>query len=188
MILNRAIRFFYLSIWGKAVNTYRILKIKTLYPSVQIDFKTIIGKNCSIFCCDSGRLIIRNSQIGNGTFIFADEYAYIEIKDTFINRNCVLLAKESITVDSGCAIAEMVVIRDQNHILDPSNALNPFENYDIAPIKIGKNVWIASKASILKGATLEDYTIIAASAVVNTTVPTMQVWGGIPAKFIKMLK
>jgi UDP-3-O-[3-hydroxymyristoyl] glucosamine N-acyltransferase len=187
MILHRAIRFIYLSIWGKAVNTCRILKIKLLYPSVQIDFKTTIGKNCSISCCDSGRLIIRNSQIGNGTFIFADENATIEINNSFIFWNCNITAKESITIDSGCAIAEMVVIRDQNHVLDPSNAQHPFENYKAAPIKVGKNVWIGAKASILKGATLEDYTIIAASAVVNTTVPTKQVWGGIPAKFLKSI-
>ena len=187
MILNRAIRFFYLSIWGKAVNTCRILKIKLLYPSVSIDFGSTIGNNCSIACCDSATLVIKNSQIGNGTFIFADENANIEIKDSFVFWNCNITAKKSITIDSGCAIAEMVVIRDQNHIVDPSNTQNPFENYDIAPIKIGKNVWIGAKASILKGATLEDYTIIAASAVVNTTVPSKQVWGGIPAKFLKSI-
>jgi acetyltransferase-like isoleucine patch superfamily enzyme len=187
MILNRAIRFFYISIWGKAVNTCRILKIKLLYPSVQIDFKTTIGKNCSIACCDTGRLILKNAFIGDQTHIFVDEMARIEIKDSFVNRNCVLVAKEAITIDSGCAIAEMVVIRDQNHILDPSNKENPFENYDIEPIKIAKNVWIGAKATILKGSTLEDYTIIAASAVVNTIVPTKQVWGGIPAKFIKSI-
>lgn len=187
MILNRAIRFLYLSIWGKAVNKCKILKIKTLYPSVQINFKTTIGENCSISCCDSERLIIRNSQIDNGTFIFADENSKIEIKDSFIFWNCNITAKESISIDSGCAIAEMVVIRDQNHIVDPSNTQNPFKKYDIAPIKIGKNVWIGAKASILKGATLEDYTIIAASAVVNTTVPSKQVWGGIPAKFLKSI-
>jgi acetyltransferase-like isoleucine patch superfamily enzyme len=187
MTLHRAIRFMYLSIWGKALNTFRILKIKLLYPSVQIDFKTTIGKNCSISCCDSGRLIIRNSQIGNGTFIFADENATIEINNSFIFWNCNITAKESITIDFGCAIAEMVVIRDQNHLLDPSNAQHPFENFKAAPIKVGKNVWIGAKASIIKGATLEDYTIIAASAVVNTTVPTKQVWGGIPAKFLKSI-
>ena len=187
MIFHRAIRFIYLSIWGKAVNTCRILKIKLLYPSVQIDFKTTIGKNCSISCCDSGRLVLKNAFIGDQTHLFVDDRALIEIKDSFINRNCVLVAKESITIDSGCAIAEMVVIRDQNHILDPSNAQHPFENYEIAPIKIGKNVWIGAKASILKGTTLEDYTIIAASAVVNTTVPSKQVWGGIPAKFLKSI-
>jgi acetyltransferase-like isoleucine patch superfamily enzyme len=187
MILNRAIRFFYLSIWGKAVNTCRILKIKLLFPSVSIDFGSTVGKNCSISCCDSASLILKKTFIGDQTHIFVDEKARIEIKDSFVNRNCVLVAKEAITIDSGCAIAEMVVIRDQNHVLDPSNALNPFEHYDIEPIKIGKNVWIGAKASILKGATLEDYTIIAASAVVNTTVPTKQVWGGIPAKFIKSL-
>lgn len=185
MILNRAIRFFYLSIWGKVVNTCRILKIKLLYPSISIDFSSTIGKNCSIFCCDGASLVIKNTSIGDNTHIFVDEKARIEIKDSFINRSCILVAKNAITIDSGCAIAEMVVIRDQNHIVDPSNTQNPFENYDIAPIKIGKNVWIGSKASILKGATLEDYTVIAASAVVNSTVPTKQVWGGIPAKFIK---
>lgn len=185
MILNRAIRFFYLSIWGNVLNTCRILKIKLLFPSVSIDFGSTIGNNCSIVCCDSATLVIQNSQIGDQTHIFVDEKARIEIKDSFVNRNCVLVAKEAITIDSGCAIAEMVVIRDQNHIVDPSNTQNPFEHYDTAPIKIGKNVWIGAKASILKGATLEDYTIIAASAVVNSTVPAKQIWGGIPAKFIK---
>lgn len=53
------------------------------------------------------------------------------------------------------------------------------------PVKIGNNVWIGDKATILAGVTIGDGAIIAANAVVTKDIPPYSVAGGNPAKILK---
>lgn len=57
-----------------------------------------------------------------------------------------------------------------------------------APVRIGKNVWIDSNATILADVTIGDGAVIAAGALVNKDIPPMVVVGGVPAKVIKEIK
>jgi acetyltransferase-like isoleucine patch superfamily enzyme len=82
----------------------------------------------------------------------------------------------------------MVVIRDQDHAIDLNEANENRENFNIAPIEINENVWIASKATILRGVTIGKFSVVAASAVVTKVIPPYEVWAGIPAKFIREIK
>jgi acetyltransferase-like isoleucine patch superfamily enzyme len=84
-----------------------------------------------------------------------------------------------------CLIAEMVVIRDQDHKPGIINYKNGKEEFITGPIEIEENVWIASKATILKGVHIGKSSVIAASSVVKKNIPASEIWGGIPAQFIK---
>jgi acetyltransferase-like isoleucine patch superfamily enzyme len=154
-----------------------------LYPAVSIDFKTKIEKGCSIICVDGAKLSIKNSHISFGTLIKADSGSSVSITNSFIGRNCVIVGKEKINICKNCLIAEMVVIRDQDHSINPSSR----NSFSTAPIEIRENVWIASKATILKGVTIGTNSIVAASAVVTKNVPSMELWGGVPAYQLKKL-
>ena len=52
-------------------------------------------------------------------------------------------------------------------------------------INIGNNVFIGLNATIMPGVTIGDNVCIAAGAVVTKDIPSNQVWGGVPAHFIK---
>lgn len=52
-------------------------------------------------------------------------------------------------------------------------------------IKIGDNVHIGMNAIIMPGVTIGNNVIIGCGAVVTKDIPDGQIWGGIPAKFIK---
>ena len=54
-------------------------------------------------------------------------------------------------------------------------------------IEIEEGVWLASKSTVLKGVSIGKFSVIAASAVLTQSVPDFEVWGGIPAKFIKKI-
>ncbi len=166
----------------------RVVKLKLLYPGITINFKTKIESNCCVVCIKGGKLTILNSHISAGTQIIADEKSVLAIYSSFIGRNCVITSKAKLTINKDCLIAEMVVIRDQDHIVDICTEKKTRDNFDTAPVEIKENVWIASKATILKGVTIGAFSIVAASAVVNKEIPPCEVWGGVPAKFIKKLK
>ena len=53
------------------------------------------------------------------------------------------------------------------------------------PTKIGNDVWLASKVSVLGGATVGDHSVIGAGAVVRGDIPPRSVAVGVPAKVIK---
>lgn len=53
------------------------------------------------------------------------------------------------------------------------------------PINIGHHCWIGTGAIILQGVTIGDGAVVAAGAVVTKDIPPNEVWGGIPAKFIR---
>lgn len=45
--------------------------------------------------------------------------------------------------------------------------------------------WIGANATVLKGVTIGKGSVVAAGAIVTKDIPPYEVWGGIPAKFIK---
>lgn len=183
-IISKFFRFFFKQL-ESLCSFFRVLKLKLSYPGITIDFKTKIQSNCSITCVKGGKLTILKSHISYGTLIKADSKSTLSIFNSFIGRNCVITAKEKIVINKNCLIAEMVVIRDQNHIIDIENSSR--EHFNTAPIEVKENVWIASKATILKGVTVGESSVVAASAVITKDIPTNEVWGGIPAKFIKKI-
>ena len=50
---------------------------------------------------------------------------------------------------------------------------------------IENDVWIGANATILKGVTVGEGSIVSAGSVVTKSIPPYQIWGGVPAKFIK---
>ena len=170
------------------LNSCRKFKLQLLYPGIIIDKFSVIEKSCKIVCVDGGKLSIINSHICFGSTIFVDDQATISIDNCFIGNNCVIASKKKISIGYGTMIAEMVVIRDQNHILDVNNSQEPFLNYDVEDIEIGKRCWLSAKSTILKGVNIGDNSIVGASSLVNKNVPKFELWAGIPAKMIKKLK
>jgi acetyltransferase-like isoleucine patch superfamily enzyme len=59
------------------------------------------------------------------------------------------------------------------------------QGYKGAPIFIEDHVWIGTHVVILPGVTIGEGAIIASHSLVNKDIPAYEVWGGIPAKFIK---
>lgn len=101
----------------------------------------------------------------------------------FINAGCKFQDQGGITIDDDVLIGHNVVFATINHDLRPEKR---HWNY-IAPIHVGKNVWIGSNATILQGVRIGDNAVIAAGAVVNKDVAPETVVAGIPAKFIKSI-
>lgn len=54
-------------------------------------------------------------------------------------------------------------------------------------IKIGSNVHIGMNSIIMPGVTIGDNVIIGCGAVVTKNIPSGEIWGGVPAKFIKII-
>lgn len=153
--------------------------------------------------CETGRLVTVKGRlkvnakgrikIGDHTRIWshvgvsqlsAGPRALIEIgSNTFINTGTIITSRKHIKIGNNCNIANQVIIMDDDfHGVDERETAS-----EKAEIIIGDNVWIATRATILKGVTIGEGAIIAAGAVVTKDVPPYTIAGGVPAKFIRFI-
>lgn len=105
-------------------------------------------------------------------------------KNVFINACCHFQDHGGITIGDGCQIGHNVVFATLDHGLTPEDRANTYP----APIVLGKNVWIGSNSTILKGVSIGDNSVVAAGAVVTKDVPANTIVGGVPARIIKKIQ
>lgn len=159
--------------------------IKLQYPTINIDWNTIVSDNATIKACNMSSISLKNVVISDNVKILATRGGRIEIRNSYIGFNTVITSINSIEIDSHCEIAEMVVIRDQNHSFGEKGRLLKDQGYDHAPISIESNVWIGAKATILKGVIIGENSIVGAHSLINKSIPKNCVCVGIPGKLVK---
>lgn len=97
----------------------------------------------------------------------------------------------SVEIGNNLLTGRYVLITDNSHGCSNREDMHlpPMlrEIHSKGPVKIGNNVWIGDKASIMPGVTIGDGAIIAANSVVTHDVPAYSLAAGIPAKIIKQL-
>lgn len=182
--IARLFRTFF-KVFEKLSNILRIVFLKLKYPNINISFNTKIGKGCVIRCSDNSKVIIYNSIISSGTLIQADHGGEIIIENSFIGRNNVIIARDKIEVKSDCQIAEMVVIRDQNHNFGEHGKTITEQGFNCSPIIIDKNVWLSAKVTVTAGSIIGENTIVGANAVVKGKLDSNSVYVGVPVKKIR---
>ena len=182
-------------------------KLNSLYTMWICNFLGEVGKNTCFHY--PVRLEGQGSQrihIGNRTCIHAysilgcweyygdDERYEPEIiigDDCSIGEYCHISAINKITIGHGLLTGRFVYIGDNAH-----GGLS-WEEADIPPfkrhlttkgdIKIGNNVWIADRVTILGDVTIGDNVIIGAGSIVTHDLPNNCMAAGSPAKIIKKL-
>lgn len=117
---------------------------------------------------ESGSLL---NVFNNGKIILGER--------TFINKNSIIISMNNIEIGDDVLIADHVSIYDHDH-----DILNK-KIYRTNPVVIKNNVWVGSHSVILKGVVIGENSVIAAGSIVVKSIPSNQVWGGVPAKFIK---
>ena len=104
-------------------------------------------------------------------------------RNVFINAGCKFQDQGGITIGDRTFIGHNVVLATLDHDIDPEKRLLMHP----APIHIGENVWIGSNATVTRGVTIGDNSVIAAGAVVTRDIPANVVAGGVPAKIIRAI-
>lgn len=87
----------------------------------------------------------------------------------------------AVTLGDSVGIGEYVDIWTHGSYLD---ILDGFPS-QFGPVKVGSNVWIPAKSTIMPNVNIGDNVVIAANSVVTKDVPSGALCGGIPARVIR---
>lgn len=99
-------------------------------------------------------------------------------KNSYINSDCKVRCKTSISIGNDCAISHDFTVMDADH-----HAINGLKKE--GPVIIGDHVWIGTRVTILKGVTIGKGSVIAAGSVVTKSIPERCMAAGVPAVIIK---
>lgn len=127
-----------------------------------------IGKNVRI--CSSTKIL------GNGALIIGD--------NVWIGHQGLIISSSKIDIGSDIDIAPRVYIGTGTHIIDSTSA-NIAGNGISKDVVLGSGSWLGVNSTILPGVCIGKKNIIAAGSVVTRSTSDNNMYGGVPAKFIK---
>jgi acetyltransferase-like isoleucine patch superfamily enzyme len=105
---------------------------------------------------------------------------------TIFGHHCTVAARSSVVIGEDCLIAEMVSIRDHDHRFERLDLTTREQGEVVAPVRIGRNVWLGAKVTVSKGVAIGDNAIVGANAVVTHDIPPNAIAAGVPARIIRM--
>ncbi|MBR2994887.1 acyltransferase [Candidatus Saccharibacteria bacterium] len=107
----------------------------------------------------------KECNIGNNTVISAVGGKIVIGDGSFVNRNCQIIAHDSIIIGKNVMIGPNVVIMDHDHKIE--NGSIKKREYVTKGIKIEDGAWIGANSVILKGVTVGKNAIVAAGSIVT---------------------
>lgn len=149
-------------------------------------------------------MIVNPKNISIGSYTSFAEGSVLECNTSYDHNDCGIItignrcmfgahthitSANKISIGDNLLTGRYVLITDNSHglLVATELDLHPADR-DISskgPVRVGNNVWIGDKVTILANVTIGDGAIIAANAVVTRDVPPNSIVAGVPAKVIK---
>jgi len=165
---------------------------------IRIGSYTLINRSASLIAPGSSSITLgKNCRIGaycileTNKSLLAGSDSKIIIKDNVaIGEFSYIGGASQVTINEGTILGQYVSIHPQNHHIN-NNKNFPVDIRFLGTteigITIGKGCWVGSKASILDGCTVGDYSVVGAGSVVTKSIGSFELWAGNPARKIRNL-
>lgn len=174
--------------WYKLRSVLRYLLARMYYPkSFRCGQLSMIGERCGVHIFSGGSIRAQGRMIIDDDVML---YAKGELRighQFCINRYSRIVAHQSITIGENVTIGQGVAILDHDHGYRMEEEGLKLDGYSTAAIKIGDNIWIGDKCTILKGVTIGNNVVVGAHTLIHKNVPSNVVIGGVPFKVLKEL-
>lgn len=166
----RRLRLYFLRLWFPRVNFGSGCDVRS-------GFRLLLGAH--------GRLNLAESCVVDREMTIECQGELSIGARTILGHHCTLACRDQVVIGEDCLIAEMVSIRDHDHRFDRLDLTVREQGEVIAPIRIGRNVWLGAKVTVLRGVSIGDNVIVGANSVVTRDLPENAIAVGAPARVIR---
>lgn len=170
----------------KIANSVSLINSKNIFIGNDVIIEDSVLLNAEY---GKGIYIEDNVTIKRFTTITSSGYGfsggYVKIgKGSHIGTLNVLTGHAGLDIGNNCLLGPFVSINGYSHKFDQKDELIKRQGDKSNPIKIGNDVYIATRSSVIKG-DIGDGCIISAHSLVNKDFKPFSVIRGLPAKFVK---
>lgn len=161
----------------------RAQRLRLRFPGVTVHPRARLGRGCRVQVAVGGTLVLGAGTIADNVVIEVAAGGRVILDGKFIGPNSAIVGRQLIVVEPGVMIAEMCVLRDSDHLREPSGEISE-TSYASAPVRVCGNAWLGSRVTVLKGVTIGTGATVGAGAVVTRPVPAGATALGIPARVV----
>ena len=123
--------------------------------------------------------------VENGAVLWAFE-GHIRIgRNAFLGPQVTIYGHGGVEIGDDALISMKATILSSNHRVPGPDRHIRWEENELLPTRIGKDVWIGASAVILGGVTIGDGCVIGAGSVVTKDLPAYSIAVGAPAKVVR---
>lgn len=154
-----------------------------LHRNVVVGERAWVGRGCRLRLDPGARLVLGAwCGVDDGTTLAVYGQGRLELGEgSFVGHHATLAARELVVIGDGAFLAELVSIRDHDHAVGrPPSA----GEVSVSPVRVGRDVWLAAKVTVVRGADIGDGAVVGAHAVVRGVIPAGAVAVGIPARVL----
>jgi acetyltransferase-like isoleucine patch superfamily enzyme len=165
----------------------RMARARLQNPGLRFEGPVFIAPNVRFEVREGyGRMVIGPYvHFGEGARIRAHEGTLrIGAKSVIGIRNTINTYLD-ISIGEACLLGDDVYVCDFDHRTEDLTV--PIKDQGIVktPVRIGDDVWIGTKVTVLRGTDLGPGSVVAAGAVVRGSCPPRSVIGGVPARVLR---
>lgn len=169
------------------VRYWRFFWLRLRRPHIITEGFVFLGRRTEIYARKGhGRLIIGPwVHLGDGTAIRAhDGTLRIGAKSVF-GQNDTINCYLDIEIGATALVADGAYICDFDHAFD--DLARPIKDQGIvkSPVRIGPDVWMGTRVTVLKGSRIGRGCVLGAHAVVRGRIPDYSVAVGVPARVVR---
>jgi acetyltransferase-like isoleucine patch superfamily enzyme len=169
------------------VRYWRFLLLRLRHREVVTEGMVYLGRRVELRARKGyGRIVLgRWVHIGDGNRLRAHEGTLRVGDKTVLGRENTLNCYLDLDIGPRCIVADWVYMCDFDHRTDDVHLAIKDQGIVKTPVRIGEDVWVGVKASVLRGAQVGRGSVLAAHTVVRGEVPPFSVVAGVPGRVVR---
>ncbi len=169
------------------VRYWRFLVFRLRHRDVRTEGMVFLGRGVRVQVRRGyGRLVIgRYVHLGDDSRLLVQEGTMRLGDKVVLGSDVTLTCYLDLEIGATTLVADGVYVTDFDHRTDALDVLIKDQGLVKAPVRIGPDCWIGTKATVLRGTHVGRGSVLAAHAVVRGTVPAWSVAAGVPARVVR---
>jgi len=166
---------------------WRFLLLKLRHPEVVTEGFVFLGRRVELSARRGyGRIVLgRWVHLGDDNRLRAHEGTLRVGNKCVFGRDNTVNCYLDVEFGAGSLVADWVYVCDFDHRTDDLTVPIKDQGIVTSPVRIGPDVWVGTKASVLRGATVGEGSVLAAHTVVRAEVPPWSVVAGVPGRVVR---